>query len=57
MLRSPVLASMFFFDSPKVLNLLDNLYKMDEVSRVANDHVLMTILSACFLHDRFQLAV
>jgi asparagine synthase (glutamine-hydrolysing) len=57
MLRSPVLASMPFFDPPKVLNLLDNLPKMDEASRVANDHVLMTLLSACVLHDRFQLAV
>jgi asparagine synthase (glutamine-hydrolysing) len=57
MLRSPVLASIPFFDPPKVLNLLDNLPKMDEASRVANDHVLMTLLSACVLHDRFHLAV
>ena len=56
-LRGPVLGSMPFFDRPKVLNLLDNLYRMDEASRVANDQVLMTLLSACVLHDRFQLTV
>jgi asparagine synthase (glutamine-hydrolysing) len=56
-LRGPLLCSMPFFDRPKVLNLLDNLYRMDEASRVANDQVLMTLLSACVLHDRFQLTV
>jgi asparagine synthase (glutamine-hydrolysing) len=56
-LRGPILGSMPFFDRPKVLNLLDNLYKMDEASRVANDQVLMTLLSACVLHDRFHLTV
>lgn len=56
-LRSPILSSMPFFDRPKVLNLLDNLNKMDEPSRVANDQVLMTLLSACVLHHRFQLTV
>ena len=56
-LRSPLLASMPFFDQTKVINLLDNLHKMDEASRVANDQVLMTLLSACVLHNRFQLSV
>jgi asparagine synthase (glutamine-hydrolysing) len=56
-LRGPALTSMPFFDAPKVLNLLDGLYKMDEASRVANDQVLMTLLSACVLQDRFQLSV
>jgi asparagine synthase (glutamine-hydrolysing) len=55
-LRGPTLTAMPFFDAPKVLNLLDGLYKMDEASRVANDQVLMTLLSACVLQDRFQLA-
>jgi asparagine synthase (glutamine-hydrolysing) len=56
-LRGPALTAMPFFDAPKVLNLLDGLYKMDEASRVANDQVLMTLLSACVLQDRFQLSV
>jgi hypothetical protein len=55
-LRSPVLASVPFFDQKKVLGLLDRLGTMDEGSRVANDQVLMTIVSACVLQERFRLA-
>ena len=29
---------------------------MDEGSRVANDQVLMILVSACVLHERFHLA-
>jgi hypothetical protein len=29
---------------------------MDEGSRIANDQVLMTVVSACVLQDRFRLA-
>jgi len=56
-LRGPALTAMPFFDASKVLDLLDSLYKMDEASRVSNDQVLMTLLSACVLQDRFQLSV
>jgi asparagine synthase (glutamine-hydrolysing) len=56
MLRGPVLASMPFFDQRKVVSLLDNLNTMDEGSGVANDQVLMILLSACVLHDRFRLS-
>lgn len=55
-LRGPVLASMPFFDRKKVNGLLDNLHKQDEGLCVANDHVLLILLSACVLHERFGLA-
>jgi 2-polyprenyl-6-methoxyphenol hydroxylase-like FAD-dependent oxidoreductase len=55
-LRSPVLATLPFFNQKKVLGVLDRLNTMDEGSRVANDLVLMTIVSACVLQERFRLA-
>ena len=55
-LRGPVLESIPFFDQQKVIGLLDSLETMDEGSRVANDQVLMILVSACVLHERFHLA-
>jgi len=55
-LRGPVLASIPFFDREKVIGLLDSLHTMDDGARVANDQVLMTMVSVCVLHERFQLA-
>lgn len=55
-LRGPVLGSMPFFDQRKVIELLDSLHTADECSRVANDQVLMMVLSACVLHDGFRLS-
>src|SRR5215472_5995585 len=55
-LRGPVLSSIPFFDQKKVTALLDNLHSMDEGSRLANDPVLMLLVSACVLHERFGLA-
>jgi asparagine synthase (glutamine-hydrolysing) len=55
-LRGSVLASIPFFDQRRVVDLLDSLDTMDEGPRVANDQVLMTVVSACVLHERFQLA-
>jgi len=55
-LRGPVLASVPFFNQKKVIGLLDSLNTMDEGSRVANDQVLMTVVSACVLQERFGLA-
>ena len=55
-LRGPVLASIPFFDQRKVIGFLDSLDTMDEGSRVASDSVLMTLVSACVLHERFHLA-
>ncbi len=55
-LRGPVLASIPYFDRRKVIGLLDRLETMDEGARVANDQVLMLLVSACVLHERFRLA-
>jgi asparagine synthase (glutamine-hydrolysing) len=55
-LRGPVLASIPYFDQKKVVGLLDSLHAMDESARVANDQVLMMLVSACVLQDRFHLA-
>lgn len=55
-LRGPILGAIPFFDQKKVIGLLDSLKTMDEGSRVANDQVLMTVVSACVLQDRFHLA-
>jgi asparagine synthase (glutamine-hydrolysing) len=55
-LRGPILASIPFFDRKKVVGLLDSLHAMDDGARVANDQVLMTMVSVCVLHERFQLA-
>jgi asparagine synthase (glutamine-hydrolysing) len=55
-LRGPILASIPFFDRNKVVGLLDSLYTMDDGARVANDQTLMTLTSACVLHERYRLA-
>jgi asparagine synthase (glutamine-hydrolysing) len=55
-LRGPALAALPFFDRTEVLNLLDQLPTMDEGSRVANDQILMLLLSACVLQERYGLA-
>ena len=55
-LRGPALASIPFFDQKKVIGLLDSLDTMDEGARVANDQVLMLLLSACVLHEGFRLS-
>jgi asparagine synthase (glutamine-hydrolysing) len=55
-LRGPALASIPFFDQRKVVALLDSLHSMNEGARVANDQVLMTLVSICVLHERFGLS-
>jgi asparagine synthase (glutamine-hydrolysing) len=55
-LRSPVMASIPFFDQKRIVNLLDSLHEMDEGAQVAHDPILMLLVSACVLHDRFRLA-
>ena len=55
-LRGPVLTSLPFYDQAKVVALLDRLPAMDVSERTAVDGVLMMLLSACVLHDRFKLA-
>ena len=45
-----------FYDQKKVVALLDELPAMTEAARVGSDPVLMSILSACVLQERFKLA-
>ncbi len=54
-LRGSTLASIPFLDRKKVVGLLDSLNTMDESARVANDQVLMILVSACVLHKGFNL--
>jgi asparagine synthase (glutamine-hydrolysing) len=56
-LRGATLAALGFFDPGKVTALLDRLPDMDAGERTVVDPVLMLILSACVLHDRFRLQV
>jgi asparagine synthase (glutamine-hydrolysing) len=55
-LRGPTLAALPFFNRKAVVALLDRLPAMDQGSRVAYDQVLMVILSACVLQERYRLA-
>jgi asparagine synthase (glutamine-hydrolysing) len=55
-LQSSVLGSIPYFDQDKVVTPLDTLRTSDEGQSLANDHVLLTLLSACALQQRFQLA-
>ncbi len=55
-LRGKALAGLPFFDRGKVIGLLDRLYAMDDGSRVANDQILMMIVSACVLNERYRMA-
>lgn len=54
-LRGPALAALPFFDPKRVASLLDQLPTMTEADRVAWDPVLMSVLSACVLQERFGL--
>ncbi len=55
-LRGSVLSAMPFFDKQKVGAVLDTMYTGDENARVANDQILMMVLSACVLQERYHLA-
>lgn len=54
-LRGPVLASLPFFDQKKVIALLDQLLSMSNPDHVGWDPVLMSVLSACVIQERFGL--
>jgi hypothetical protein len=45
-----------FFDQGQVVALLDRLPDMDTGARVANDQVLMLLVSMCVLQEGFGLA-
>jgi asparagine synthase (glutamine-hydrolysing) len=52
-LRGPALACLPFFDRAKVVALLDGLPALGADARTALDPVLMILLSACCLHQRY----
>ena len=56
-LRGSTLASIPFFDQKKVVALLDGVESMDEGSRVANDQILMSLVSACVLQEGLRISV
>jgi asparagine synthase (glutamine-hydrolysing) len=55
-LRGPILKSMPFFDQKKVVLVLDGLLKMEPMTQVTSEQILMMVLSACVLQDRFRLS-
>jgi asparagine synthase (glutamine-hydrolysing) len=54
-LRGSALASLPFYDRAKVIALLDGLPAQSDEARTALDPVLMILLSACSLHERYKL--
>ena len=54
-LRGPALVSLPFYDQKKVVGLLDTLPGMTDADRTVWDQVLMSVLSACVLQERFKL--
>jgi asparagine synthase (glutamine-hydrolysing) len=55
-LRGPQLTAIPFFDRKKVVDILDRIPSMDEGARVTNDQILMMVVSARVLQERFRLA-
>src|SRR5215472_15315311 len=54
-LRGPALGSLPFYDQKKIVALLDQLPLMSDSDRIGWDPVLMSVLSACVIQDRFGL--
>jgi asparagine synthase (glutamine-hydrolysing) len=54
-LRGPLLASLPFYDPKKVICLLEQLPTMSDSDRVGWDPILMSVLSACVIQQRFRL--
>jgi asparagine synthase (glutamine-hydrolysing) len=52
-LRGPVLDALPFYDRARVVALLDDLPGLGDAARTALDPVLMLLLSACCLHQRY----
>jgi asparagine synthase (glutamine-hydrolysing) len=53
-LRGQALASLPFYDRTKVVALLDGLPALGDATRSASEPVLMVLLSACALQERFK---
>jgi asparagine synthase (glutamine-hydrolysing) len=54
-LRGPLLSSLPFYDKKSVIKLLDRVPEMSTTDRISWDPILMSVLSACVIHKRFQL--
>ncbi len=54
-LRGSTLASLPFYDRKKVVALLDGLPSLSDDARIAFEPILMILLSACCLHERYKL--
>ena len=54
-MRGSALAALPFYDQKRIVALLDQLPVMTNADRVAWDPVLMSVLSACVLQERFRL--
>jgi asparagine synthase (glutamine-hydrolysing) len=54
-LRDPVLGSLPFYDQKKVVAVLDQLPAMSDADHIGWDPLLMSILSACVIQERFGL--
>jgi asparagine synthase (glutamine-hydrolysing) len=54
-LRGPILASLPFYDQARIFDLLDSLPSLGTEARTALDPVLMILLSACGLQERYGL--
>ena len=54
-LRGSALASLPFYDRAKVVAVLDGLPAFSDAARTALDPILMLLLSACSLHERYKL--
>ncbi|MCI0447504.1 asparagine synthase C-terminal domain-containing protein [bacterium] len=56
-LRGSPLGALTFFNRNKVIAILDQLPNMDDGQRTVVDGMLMIILSACILQERFHLSI
>ena len=56
LLRGPVLRSLPFFDQPKIIRMLDAMPKMDQIVHITNEQILMMVLSACVLQNRYRIS-
>jgi asparagine synthase (glutamine-hydrolysing) len=54
-LRDPILGSLPFYDQKKIVVLLDKPPAMSDSDRIGWDPVLMSVLSACVIQERFGL--
>jgi asparagine synthase (glutamine-hydrolysing) len=54
-LRGSTMASLPFYNQAAVIALLDELPEMDDTTRTSIDFILMRLLSACILQERFGL--